>query len=340
MYGKYDNIKIQGIVSTVPVSVEDNMEWANEANSRRVKRQIKVTGVQRRHVVQSEQRASDLAYRAAVELIERMGVDLHNIKICIFVTQFPNYETPSTAFFLHKLLGLDKECVVYDINLGCSGFNVGVQTVSAMLQTCETHSQALLLQADIIGRARNPEVNYSEDQVAHDMLFGSAASAVLLEKVENSELFFMNQSDGTGYQQIIRYPGQQSMMDGAGVYNFTVNEVTQGIKRFKNIFNLNDENIDYYAFHQAQALILDSISDLCGIPPEKELRSIQEYGNTSGASVPLTLCANYELLRKKGNCRLFLSGFGVGLSWGYVYTSVNAENIFPIVETDEHYGDE
>ncbi|MBQ8982345.1 MAG: hypothetical protein IJ079_02055 [Lachnospiraceae bacterium] len=340
MHGRYDNIKIQGITAAVPSTVEDNMEYADLMDPRRVKKQIKLTGVKRRHVVKKEQRASDLAYAAAVNLIENKRVDIHKVKICILITQAPNYQLPSTAFFLHKRLGLDKDCLVYDMNLGCSSFNVGVQTVSALLQACDVHTQALLLMSDSSGRAIDPEKNYTEDMITHNMLFGSAATAILLEKVEHNDLYFMNMSDGNGFQAIIKYVGNPASMDGPEVFRFAINDVTEGIQQFKNLYNIQEDMIDYYSFHQAQGLILDNIVDLCNIPPEKELRSIEEYGNTSGSSVLLNLCVNRDLLQPKDTCRFFISGFGVGLSWGYIYTTIDTCDIFPVMETGDHYDED
>lgn len=337
MIGKFDNIKIQGMCSAVPEYVEHNMSFANVIGKRRAKKQIKITGVEERHISGKHQRTSDLCYAATLPLLEKLQWKREEIKVLLFITQGPNYNHPSTAFFLHKRLGLGKDCLVYDLNLGCSSFNVGVHAVSALLQTCETHDKALLLIGDTAGVIRNPEASLKPDDIAHDMLFGSAGAAIAIEKVEQHPLYFMNMSDGNGYDAIIGYKGRPSQMDGAAVFSFAINDVSDGVIHFRKHFDISEDDIDHYIFHQAQDLILDNIIDACDIPAEKELRSLRHYGNTSGTSVPVTVCANREEIQKKEKANLLLCGFGVGLSWGCIYTEIDTENILPIIETNEHY---
>lgn len=340
MIGKFDNIKIQGMCSAVPEYVEHNMSFANVIGKRRAKKQIKITGVEERHISGKHQRTSDLCYAATLPLLEKLQWKREEIKVLLFITQGPNYNHPSTAFFLHKRLGLGKDCLVYDLNLGCSSFNVGVHAVSALLQTCETHDKALLLIGDTAGVIRNPEASLKPDDIAHDMLFGSAGAAIAIEKVEQHPLYFMNMSDGNGYDAIIGYKGRPSQMDGAAVFSFAINDVSDGVIHFRKHFDISEDDIDHYIFHQAQDLILDNIIDACDIPAEKELRSLRHYGNTSGTSVPVTVCANREEIQKREKANLLLCGFGVGLSWGCIYTEIDTENILPIIETNEHYDED
>lgn len=340
MIGKFDNIKIQGISAAVPKQIEENMSYENVLGKRRVKKQIAITGVEKRHVSGWHQRTSDLCYAAAIKLLDKLKWKKDDIKVLIYITQGPNYCHPSTAFFLHMRLGLGKDCLAYDMNLGCSSFNVGVHTVSALLQSCNLNDKALLLAGDIAGVAKKPETSLNPDNVAHDMLFGSAGAAIALEKVKENSLYFLNKSDGNGFDVIIQHRNLPSQMDGAAVFSFAINDVSDSVIEFRNHFGLTEDKIDYYVFHQAQQLILDNILDSCNIPEEKEIRSLKEYGNTSGTSVPVTICANQDLLQQKKTQKLLLCGFGVGLSWGCIYTEVDTENILPIIETDEHYDED
>ena len=340
MIGKFDNIKIQGMSSAVPEYVEKNISFENILGSRRTKKQIKITGVQERHISGGHQRTSDLCYAATLPLLAKLNWKREDIKVLIFVTQTPNYDHPSTAFFLHKRLGLEKDCLVYDLNLGCSSFNVGVHTVSALLQTCEMHDKALLLIGDTAGRLKKPGAALKPDDIAHDMLFGSAGAAIAIEKVEKHPLYFMNMSDGNGYDAIIGYKGRPSQMDGAAVFSFAINDVSNSVLDFRRKFNISEDDIDYYIFHQAQDLILDNIIDACDISPDKELRSLNDYGNTSGTSVPVTASANRDILQSQEKANLLFCGFGVGLSWGCIYTEVDTKNILPIIETNEHYDED
>lgn len=337
MIGGFDNIKIQGMAAATPSLVENNMNYASVLGERRVKKQIRLTGVSKRHVASPYQRTSDLCYRAAADLIEHLAWNKEDIKLLIMVTQTGNYGLPSTAFFMQKRLGLSKDCFVFDINLGCSAFNAGMQVVSALMQSCKLHDKAILLIGDTSGVVPGPDNKLNQDNIADNMLFGSAGAAIAIEKVENHALYFMNKSDGDGFDAIIGYKNRPTVMNGTAVFDFAINDVTVDVKNFKKYFQLEEADIDYYVFHQAQKLILDNICADCEIPEEKELRSLEEYGNTSGTSVPVSVCANVDRFSGKDKVKLYLCGFGVGLSWGSIYTEIDTKHILPIIETDEHY---
>lgn len=345
MIGKFDNIKIQGMASAVPEYVEENGNFEHILGARRTKKQIRLTGVSKRHVAGRHQRTSDLCYAAAVPLMKKLNWKSDEIKVLIYITQGPNYKLPSTAFFLQHRLGIPKDCVCFDINLGCSSFNAGVHVVSALLQSCDVSGKALLLIGDTASQILHPEEVMTEDAIAGRMIFGAAGAAIAIEKVKNGDLKFMTKSDGNGFEAIIRHHrgrllDESTTMDGTAVFEFAINDVSDDVKTFKNFFNLREEDIDYYIFHQAQKLILDNIAACCDLPDGKELRSLGEYGNTSGTSVPVTVCANRDKFADKEAVRLFLCGFGVGLSWGTILTEIPTENILPIIETNEHYDED
>ncbi len=340
MIGEFNNVKIQGMASAVPEYIENNENYESLLGKRRVKKQIQLTGVLQRHVSDGKQRTSDLCYAAATRLMDWLKWDKNDIKVLILLTQSPNYHLPSTAFFLQQRLGIGKDCVAFDINLGCSAFNVGVQVVSSLLQSCSEHDKALLLIGDMSGIILKPDWAMDEKQIANKMLFGSAGAAVALEKVENQSLKFMNKSDGTGFEAIMDQGGTGSVMDGMKVFEFAINDVAEDVKRFRNHFGLGEQDIDYYIFHQAQKLILDDVADVCNIPEGKELRSLDKYGNTSGTSVPVTVCANEERFKNQESVRLLLCGFGVGLSWGIIYSEIPSENILPVFATNERFDED
>jgi 3-oxoacyl-[acyl-carrier-protein] synthase-3 len=142
MTGEFHNIKIQGMASAVPEYTEDNMSYTSVLGERRTKKQIRLTGVSKRHISSKYQRTSDLCYTAATALLDKLRWDKKDIKVFIMVTQSANYNIPSTSFFLQKRLGLGKDCIVFDVNLGCSSFNAGVHIASSLLQSCNVSDKA------------------------------------------------------------------------------------------------------------------------------------------------------------------------------------------------------
>lgn len=340
MIGKFNNIKLQGMCAAVPECIEENKNFESILGPRRTKKQIRLTGVSKRHISERKQRTSDLCYAATLPLLEKLKWSKNEIKVLIYISQGPNYKVPSTAFFLQHRLGIPKDCVCFDINLGCSSFNVGVHVVSALLQTCDISDKALLLIGDTVSQVLSPEDSMSKDTIADRMIFGAAGAAVALEKVEDSKLMFMTKSDGDGFEAIIQHWGRETTMNGTAVFEFAINDVSSDVNVFKKHFGLRETDIDYYVFHQAQKLVLDNIAASCELPKGKELRSLEEYGNTSGTSVPVTVCANRDKFSDRESVKLFLCGFGVGLSWGAIFAEIPTENILPVIETSEHYDED
>lgn len=334
MNGKYSNIKVSGIASAVPSYVMDNMDYIDVFGKRRVMKQAKLTGVYRHHLSYRYQKLSDLCVSAAEKLLEHLQWNREEVNVLILCTQFADYEIPSTAIDLSERLGLGKDCMAYDINLGCSAFDLGMQTVGGLLQSQPDGTKALLLTGDI---ALLPDgVIMKKEDIINTMMFGSGGAATALEKQPENDLFFRNFSDGSGWDAVVRYPGTETMMQGNKVFEFAINDVVANMDSFLNDLNITD-NIDYYVFHQVQKLILDTIAIGCGLSEDKVITSYEEYGNTSGASIPITLCHNRDKYNGKENIKVCSCGFGVGLSMGISYFEVPVENILPIIVTDEHF---
>lgn len=170
------------------------------------------------------------------------------------------------------------------------------------------------------------------------MLFGSAAGAIALaHDPKAQDIPVMVKSDGRRYEAIFRDKQDCYEMNGELVFAFSVNEVTGDIQDFMRHFGIEQEEVDFFAFHQAQKLILDTMTNTLGIPPEKDLRSLEEYGNTSGASSILALCANTDKFAGYDDLRILTCGFGGGLSWCMMRLCVPASNIYPVIITDHVY---
>lgn len=335
MKGQYTNIKIAGIVSAVPSYVMDNMDYIDLFGKRRVVKQAKMTGVYRHRLSRRYQKISDLCMCAAEKAIEHLGWDKKDIKILLFGTQTADYAIPSVSIDLSSRLGLGKDCMAFDINLGCSAYDLGIQAIAGMLQSQPDGAKALLMVGDLVCM---PSGGVQQQQdIINLMMFGSGGSAIGIEKQPGNNFTFCNFSDGTGWDAILKYRSTSTMMKGNAVFEYAINDVAENLVNFEKEINMSGGTIDYYCFHQAQKLILDSIADTCSLPQEKVLTSYEEYGNTSGASVPITICHNRDKFQTKDKVNICSCGFGVGLSMGISFYQIEPDNILPIVETDEHY---
>ncbi len=338
MTGKFENIQICGISAAVPSKIEENAKAAEILGERRCRKQIKLTGVKSRHVSAEEQVLSDLCYPAAKKLMEHLKWQPDEIKVLVLLTQCENYRTPSTAFLIQKLLGIPQDCIVFDMNLGCSAFNAGIQVVASLLQQFPGNIKALCFQGDLAYESIHHDM--SADAVASNMLFGSAASVVAIEKMEQRCGFAIpidTLSDGKRYRAILRHYNDSLNMDGEAVFAFSIGDVADSIIDFRKKNRIFEPDIDFYVFHQAQKLILDNIAVICEIPEGKELRSLEEYGNTSGASIPLSLCVNGSRYADKDKIRILSCGFGVGLTWSTSYIEIETKNILPVLVSDVLY---
>ena len=332
MIGTIKNVSIEGIYTLVPSTVVRNMDFAEVLGERRIKKQIRLTGIEERRVSKPGQKSSDMAITAARNLMQKINWKPEEIEVLVLVTQNPIMRIPSTAFYVQKMLGISKECVVFDVNLGCSGGVVGMQIVSQLLQTGSEHAKGLMLYSDPMYNSKPEEI------VADRLLFGSAGCAVALQRNAQAEdMPFMNRSDGSRYEAIISRYNQPFFMDGEAVFEFGVNDVANSMREFRNAFGLTEDKLDFYAFHQAQKLMLDTISASCEIPEEKDMRSLQHYGNTDGASPLVSLCANRDKLAAKERVHGILCGFGIGLSWCLLHFGIDSDRIFAIEESDEVY---
>lgn len=350
----FKNIHVSGIMTAVPKYCENIMEkYEPIFGSTAVESFSKNVGVLERRIASEEQTASDLAFVAARELLEKKVVDKKQIGILVFVTQTPDYRVPATACVLHKRLGLWKDCLAFDVNLGCSGYVYGMQIVCSLLKSTGC-KYGLLLAGDTSSKGIAPE-----DQSV-TMLFGDGGSATLLETQKNAEYIHIAcRTDGSKYKAIIMPSGcfrnidgerQRSVwadgnkrsdydlyMNGVDVFAFSISEVPVMIKDFLKTQGTDKDTYDDYFFHQANCYILKQITKKCRLIKDKVAISMDRYGNTSVTSIPLTICDKYgnEIGGKKRN--LLTCGFGIGLSWGIASFELDQNDIYPILETDEYY---
>lgn len=336
------NVRIEGLTACVPKNTEENSEldlWSKEE----YERFLATTGIERRRVVESGTCTSDLCYVAAEKLIEQLNWEKSDIDCLIFVTQTPDYKLPATACILQERLGLSKSCMALDISMGCSGWIFGITTMAALLQNGYL-KKGLLLVGDTVTTTKSPL-----DKATYP-LFGDAGTATALQYSENAPgikscLF----TDGGNHDAIMirdggaRYPvtpesfavktyengsvrnNLQSILDGPTVFTFGISKAPQCVNQLIEYFNINKDDVDFYVFHQANLLMNEKIRNKLKLPDHKTPYILKDFGNTSSASIPLTMVCNLKKELEEKETKIIACGFGVGLSWGAVY--LETENI-------------
>ena len=348
---EFNNIKISGIAAAVPTKTVNAHEYDELFGEDTVSKNIATTGVRESHHASKEQTSSDLAYVAAKRLMKEMDIDPESIGVLIFTAAYLDYQVPPTACVLQKRLGLSTDCIVFDNNLGCSGYIYGIQTMSAILNSSSA-KRGLLLTGDITSKVVSP-LDKSR------MIFGDGGTATLIEKVdgETDMIRIGMKTDGSRFKSIIvpagAYRNQDSprertewsdgntrsdydlFMNGMDVFSFSMTDVPKLAKEFMDTYGYDPNEFDAYIFHQPNLFILKHLIKKIGADKEKMKISLDRYGNTSVCSIPLTICdAFHDVSETK---KLFLYGFGVGLSWACTGITIDTTNIFGIETTDDYY---
>lgn len=332
----FPNLRIAGISACVPKKIDDNRTTPLISDSER-ENLIRSIGIIQKRIASDGVCASDLCYEAAKKLIDELNWNKEDIQALIFVSQTPDYILPATACILQDRLGLSNECISLDISLGCSGWVYGMSSIASLIGK-DNISKALLLCGDLATRTNSPK-NKSDFP-----LFGDAGTCTALEYIEGEEgIKFHLATDGSGKDAIIipdggyRNPVSQeslkyidygngevrtrlhALMDGMSVFSFAITKAPKSVKLLCEKYHINLDSIDCFTFHQANKLITDKIRKKLKIDESKCPNSMEFFGNTSCATIPLTLVTQrkQQLMSQKMNhigC-----AFGVGLSWGSIY---------------------
>jgi 3-oxoacyl-[acyl-carrier-protein] synthase-3 len=331
----------------VPKATESNFEYDRISEQER-NLLVKTTGVAQRHIATEGQTTSDLCYSSAEELISRLNWNRSEIDLVVFVSQSPDYFLPATSIVLQGKLGLSKNVAAFDISLGCSGYVYGLSVVGSMMNT-GGFRKALLLAGDISTCGITPKDKSTWP------LFGDAGTATAIEYDVESKTYFDLQSDGTGYEAIIipdgglrnplsdktfideeAEPGvirnrRNLWLNGLDVFNFSTREAPQSVNALLKFCGVGTDHPDYFILHQANKLMLETIRKKLKLPAEKVPYSLAEYGNTSSASIPLTIVSQLSGITDSPQKWVF-AGFGVGLSWASAYTETKNIVCPPVIQ--------
>ncbi len=265
------------------------------------------TGIKTRHKA-TDELTSDMAVKAALNAIERVNYDASKIDLIIMATITGDQSTPSTANFIQAKLGLVHEVMSFDINAACTGFVYGLEVAASMLQTGRFRA-ALVIGAETLTKV----VDYTDRNTC--VLFGDGAGAVIIEPstLDRHQAYFFNAAKGDLHNTLTVV--NKIKMDGKKVYQFAVDAMEQAIRKVLEDAALSPEDIDIIIPHQANERIIQSVSKSMGIPMEKFMLNLSEYGNTSAASIPLTISEYFDQNDTK-NKKILLVGFGGGFTWG------------------------
>ena len=314
--------KIHKIEYYLPERSEDNFLLKSE-NPDWIMEQIESkTGIYKRWISEENQSTGDLGFEAGEKLLSS-ETNRETIDCLIFVTQSPDYVLPTTACLLQDRLGLSKNCMAFDINMGCSGF-VYALSVAASLIESQTVSKAIVICSETYTKY------ISKNDRTNRPIFSDGAAAILVCRSDKDQIGpFDLGSDGAGGQNlIVRNRGSRIesdsnlmssntlFMNGAEVFMFTMKMVPKSVISLLARSKKTIEEIDLFIFHQASNLVLSNIIRHLKLSEEKVFINLAEVGNTVSASIPIALKQAEIAGRLKPGALVMLVGFGVGYSWG------------------------
>lgn len=347
----FQDVVIRGIAAAVPKSRVQNLydhEFIPEEERKKI---IALTGVKEYRKTAVGVTAADLSEAAAKALFRELQIDPSTIDAIIFSTMTPDYKAPSTACVLQDRLGAPHSTVAYDINMGCSGYIVGLYNACSLISGAGL-KRVLLLSGD------------TQTKLCHDgdknvvFLLGDAGSATIIDAGGggNGETTIELFTDGSRYKSLYvpaggcRNPSTDAtrkvtegpdgglrsdedlFMNGMDIFKFSSTDVVKSLQGFLASASLTSEEFDYLVLHQANKFMNDKIARKLKFPAEKVPYCIDVYGNTAAASIPLTIVHNFERMKGSGELRCLLSGFGVGLSWGMVDVKLSQAQCPPVIE--------
>lgn len=341
MFQEFNNVSIDYISSSVPIHTVGNSFFSTLLTEKEIRVFEKTVGIKERRWAHKDVTASDLGFAAAEEILKL--VDKNEIKSLIFLSQTSDYKIPFTSNILQDRLGLQQEILCFDINAGCAGFVQGLSTAFSIASTLREGEKVLLIIGETLSKILSPT------DKSTNMLFGDAASAILVSKKGSADKSYFNFfSDGANHEAIIIPEGgyRKSItkdsfdsenesnlylnMNGAKVFDFTLREVAPSIKKIQEESSVDLSEIDGFFFHQSNRFIIKQISSILGIDNNKVPINIERFGNTSGVTIPLLITTNLDLLTNKS--RVLCSGYGSGLSWGNCIINLSETKILPLKE--------
>lgn len=294
------------------------------------------TGISTRYITrytrQGTDTTADLACYATKNALAHAGISAESIDLIIVATATPEYGgTPSTACMVQKHLwneGMRKTIPCFDINAACTGFIYALAVADSLLHT--SFNKILVIGSETLSTF----IDWKDRNLAP--LLGDGAGAVILTRTENPAFGIVNsylRSSGDDELLVVPAGGSRNpatfetierkmhflKMNGREVFRFAVEVCSEVIEYFLKKFSLAPDDIKYIFLHQANLRITESVALKTKIPLEKYYSTIQEYGNTSSASIPLGMFKAFcEKKLQKGD-NILLVGFGGGLTWGGIY---------------------
>lgn len=303
-------IKVLGIGHYVPETIVTNVDLEKlvDTNDEWIKTR---TGIEERRKVDLET-THEMAYLAALAALKQANIDKNEIDLIICATITENQKTPSVANFVSGLLDIDHEVMSFDVNAACTGFIYGLDVAAALIQQPK-YRKALVIGTESLTNI----LDYTDRNTC--ILFGDGAGAMIIEKGESNDVGYFYSSSKADMNHTLDV-GKYLSMDGRKVFMFAVDIVEKSILKVLSDAHMTLDDIDHIIPHQANKRIISAVAKSMGVDESFFEMNIQKYGNTSAASIPITLSEYKE--KHPNKKRVLLVGFGGGFTYGAAIVEV------------------
>lgn len=298
----------------------------------------KRTGIKTRYFADSTQKTSDLAYLAGKLAIERAGLLPKDIDAVIVATLSPDYLTmPSTACITSFKLGITNK-PAFDISAACSGFIYLLSLAKSFIES-RTFRHILIIGAETLSSV----LDFSDRSTC--VLFGDGAGACVISSTDSKEAAILDVHLGANgkYQDLLCTPRVRTnftqdtlrkeaddtrpyvQMKGNEIFKLAVKTLANDVEKILQTNHIQAQDVAFFIPHQANLRIINAVGEYLHFKDEQIVISVQKYGNTSAASIPMAMNDIYEAKRLKYGDLMLLDAFGGGLTWGSALVRFGAE---------------
>lgn len=268
------------------------------------------TGIEERRIADDNTNSSDMGFAAAQQAIQDAGISPEDIDLILVATVTPDQPFPSVACMLQERLGA-KKAAAMDVSAACAGFMYGIVTAKQFVES-GVYKHVLVVGVEKLSKV----TDWNDRNTA--VLFGDGAGAVIIGEVSENRgiLSFELGADGTGAKHL--YQDEYIIMNGREVFKFAVRQMGESCVNVLEKAGLTKEDVDFLIPHQANIRIMEASRQRLELPVEKMSKTVHKYGNTSAASIPISLVEEIEAGKIKDDDLIVMVGFGGGLTWGAI----------------------
>lgn len=318
---------LKSIAAYIPPKVlaNDDLEKMIDTNDEWIMRR---TGIKERRIALDSEKASDIGLKAALEAIKRAKLEPKDIDAVVVGTLSPDYFTmPSTACIIASKLGL-RGVTAFDISAACSGFIYLLEVARALVES-EVKKNVLIIGAE----KASSVMDYSDRSIC--ILFGDGAGAGVVSLDDKYPIIDTHTASDGNHAELLKIERASKSalcqplmmkMQGNEVFKIAVETLKNDVVQILAKNNIKSDEIDLFIPHQANLRIIKAVQERLNFPDEKCVITIQKYGNTSAASIPMAMNEAYEQGRLKKGDLILLDAFGGGFTWGSALLRFGGEN--------------